>query len=151
MAVVVSRHCGIIAIPRWIARGAKLTSILVAFVTCAPLRRPRHGAAGSGDMPDGKSAMARRQYLDEMAATLGNWATQILDLQAKAQSAGDEQQFFVSRQMAALQRQRTEYAARMNDMRDMSGDGFTDMRKSTERMAAEFRKTYVQAASRFAP
>ena len=52
--------------------------------------------------------------------------------------------------MAALRQQRTEYAEQMRKTRDTSEAVFRDMRQSAERMAAEFRKTYVQAAGRFA-
>jgi hypothetical protein len=53
--------------------------------------------------------------------------------------------------VAALQRRRTEYAEQMGRTRDTSEAVFRDMRRGAERIAAEFRKTYVQAASRFAP
>ena len=52
--------------------------------------------------------------------------------------------------MAALQQQRTEYAQQMWKTRDTRAAVFRDMRQSAERMAAEFRKTYMQATSRFA-
>jgi hypothetical protein len=73
----------------------------------------------------------RKGYRDRMAATLEEWSAQIADLQAKARSAGDEQQ--------------------MGRTRDTGEAVFRDMRLGAERIAAEFRKTYVQAASRFAP
>jgi conjugal transfer/entry exclusion protein len=94
--------------------------------------------------------MTPKRYSDRMAATLKEWSAQIADLQAKARSAGGEQQAQIGRQVAALQQQRTEYAEQMRKTRDTSEAVFRDMRQGAERMAAEFRKTYVQAASRFA-
>jgi hypothetical protein len=92
----------------------------------------------------------RKRYSDRMAATLKEWSAQIADLQAKARSAGGEQQARIGRQVAALQQQRAGYAEQMRKTRDTSEAVFRDMRQGAERMAAEFRKTYVQTASRFA-
>jgi ERCC4-related helicase len=93
----------------------------------------------------------RKRYSDRMAATLKAWSAQIADLQAKARSAGGEQQARIGRQVADLQQQRTEYAEQMSKTRDTRAAVFRDMRRGAERIAAEFRKTYVQATSRFAP
>jgi hypothetical protein len=93
----------------------------------------------------------RKGYGGRMAATLEEWSAQIADLQAKARSAGDEQRARIGHQVAALQRRRTEYAEQMGKTRDTSEAVFRDMRLGAERIAVEFRKTYVQAASRFAP
>jgi hypothetical protein len=78
-----------------------------------------------------------------MAATLKKWSAQIADLQAKARSAGGEQQTRIGRQVADLQQQRTEYAQQMRKTRDTSAAVFRDMRQGAERIAAEFRKTYM--------
>jgi hypothetical protein len=96
----------------------------------------------------------RKRYRARMAATLAGWSAQIVDLQAKARSAGGEQQARIGRQVAAFQRQWTEYAEqaeRMAKTRGTSEAAFRDLRQGAERMAAAFRKTYVQAASRFEP
>ena len=93
----------------------------------------------------------RKGYGDRMAATLEEWSAQIADLQAKARSAGGEQRARIGRQVAALQQQRAEYAEQMRKTRDTGEAVFRDTRQDAERIAAEFRKTYVQAASRFAP
>ena len=92
-----------------------------------------------------------KRYSDRMAATLKAWSAQIADRQAKARSAGGEQQARIGRQVDTLQRQRTEYAQQMWKTRDTRAAVFRDMRQGAERMAAEFRKTYMQATSRFAP
>ena len=92
----------------------------------------------------------RKRYSDRMATTLKAWSAQIADLQAKARTADGEQQARIGRKVADLQQQRTEYAEQMRKTRDTSEAVFRDMRQSAERMAAEFRKTYVQAAGRFA-
>ena len=52
--------------------------------------------------------------------------------------------------MATLQQQRTEYGRQMRKTRDTRAAVFRDMRQGAEQMAAEFRKTYMQATSRFA-
>jgi hypothetical protein len=85
----------------------------------------------------------RKRYSDRMAATLKKWSAQIADLQAKARSAGGEQQARIGRQVADLQQQRTEYAQQMRKTRDTSAAVFRDMRQGAERIAAEFRKTYM--------
>ena len=85
-----------------------------------------------------------------MTATLKEWSAQVTDLQAKARTADGVQQAWIGRPVAALRQQRTEYAEQMRKTRDTSEAVFRDMRQSAERMAAEFRKTYVQAAGRFA-
>ena len=92
----------------------------------------------------------RKRYSDRMATTLKAWSAQIADLQAKARTAGGEQQARIGRQVADLRQQRTEYAEQMRKTRDTRAAVFRDMRQSAERMAAEFRKTYMQATSRFA-
>ena len=92
----------------------------------------------------------RKRYSDRMATTLKAWSAQIADLQAKARTAGGEQQARIGRQVATLQQQRTEYAQQMWKTRDTRAAVFRDMRQGAERMAAEFRKTYMQATSRFA-
>jgi hypothetical protein len=92
----------------------------------------------------------RKRYSDQMAATLKEWSAHIADLQMKARTAGGEQQARIGRQVAALQQQRTEYAEQMLKTRDTKAAVFRDMRRGAERMAAEFRKTYMQATSRFA-
>jgi hypothetical protein len=92
---------------------------------------------------------ARKRYLDRMSATLEEWSTQIADLQAKARSAGGEQQQLISRRIAALYEQRTGYLAHMNETRDTSAGMLRDMEKGAKRIAAEFRRIYVQSASRF--
>ena len=80
----------------------------------------------------------RKRYSDRMAATLKAWSAQIADRQANG------------RKVADLQQQRTEYAQQMWKTRDTRAAVFRDMRQGAERMAAEFRKTYMQATSRFA-
>ena len=92
----------------------------------------------------------RKRYSERMATTLKAWSARVTDLQAKARTAGGEQQAWIGRPVAALPQQRTEYAEQMTKTRDTSEAVFRDMRESAERMAAEFRKTYVQAAGRFA-
>jgi hypothetical protein len=92
----------------------------------------------------------RKRDSDRMAATLEPWSAQIVDLQAKVRSASGKQQAWIGRPVAALRQQRTEYAEQMRKTRDTSEAVFRNMRQSAERMAAEFRKTYVQAAGRFA-
>jgi hypothetical protein len=92
---------------------------------------------------------ARRECLDRMAATLELWSMQIIELRAKARSGSNEQQFLISRQMGALQRQWSEYAVQMNKVVDMNEAELAEMRESTERMTVEFSKIYGQAASRF--
>jgi hypothetical protein len=78
-----------------------------------------------------------------MGATLKAWSAQIADLQAKARSAGGEQQARIGRQVDTLQRQRTEYAQQMWKTRDTRAAVFRGMRQGAERIAAEFRKTYM--------
>ena len=85
----------------------------------------------------------RKRYSDRMAATLKAWSAQIADRQAKARSAGGEQQARIGRQVANLQQQRTEYAQQMWRIRDTRAAVFRNMQKSAEQMAAEFRKTYM--------
>jgi hypothetical protein len=92
----------------------------------------------------------RKRDSDRMTATLEEWSAQVNDQQAKARTADGEQQARIGRPVAALRQQRTEYAEQMRKTRDTSEAAFRDMRQSAERMAAEFRKTYVQAAGRFA-
>ena len=91
-----------------------------------------------------------KRYSDRMAATITEWSTQIGDLQAKARSAGGGQQARIGRQVADLQQQRFEYAQQMRKVRDAGGAVFRDLRQRSERMTAEFRKTYMQTMSRFA-
>lgn len=93
--------------------------------------------------------MTRKTYGDEMAATLREWSAQVTDLQ-KARTADGEQQAWIGRPVAALRQKRTEYAEQMRKTRGKSEAVFRDMRQDAERMAAEFRKTYVQAVGRFA-
>ena len=84
----------------------------------------------------------RKRYSDRMAATLKAWSAQIADRQAKARSAGGEQQARIGRQVANLQ-QRTEYAQQMWRIRDTRAAVFRNMQKSAEQMAAGFRKSYM--------
>ena len=84
-----------------------------------------------------------KRYSDRMAATLKAWSAQIADLQAKARSAGGEQQARIGRQVANLQQQRTEYAQQMWRIRDARAAVFRNMQKSAEQMAAGFRKSYM--------
>ena len=92
----------------------------------------------------------RKQDLQHMAATLEAWAGQIADLQAKARTAGAEQRLVVSGQIAALRQQRRAYEAQMADTRGASAAVFRDMQLGAERTAGEFRRLYLQTASRFA-
>ena len=85
----------------------------------------------------------RKRYSDRMAATLKAWSAQIADLQAKAGSAGGEQQARIGRRVDTLQRQRTEYAQQMWKTRDTRAAVFRGMRQGAERIAAEFRKTFM--------
>jgi hypothetical protein len=85
-----------------------------------------------------------------MAATLEAWAGQIADLQAKARTAGAEQRLLVSSQIAALRQQRRAYEAQMAETRGVSATVFRDMQRGAARTAAEFRRLYLQTASRFA-
>ena len=84
-----------------------------------------------------------KRYSDRMAATLEAWSAQIADLQAKARSAGGEQQARISRRWPPCSSSRTEYAEQMSKTRDTRAAVFGDMRQSAERMAAEFRKSYM--------
>ena len=84
-----------------------------------------------------------KRYSDRMAATLKAWSAQIAGLQAKARSAGDEQQARIGRQVANLQQQRTEYAQQMWKTRDTRAAVFRGMRQGAEQMAAGFRKSYM--------
>ena len=72
------------------------------------------------------------------------------DLQAKANSAGAEQQLVMGGRLTALRQRRPAYEAQMADTRGASAAVFRDMQLGAERMAEEFRKLYVQTASRFA-
>ena len=85
----------------------------------------------------------RKRYRDRMAATLEEWSAQIADLQAKARSAGGEQQARIGRQVANLQQQRTGYAQQIWRIRDTRAAVFRNMQKSAEQMAAGFRKSYM--------
>ena len=62
---------------------------------------------------------------------------------------GAEQQLVMSGQIAALRQQRRAYEAQMADTRGASAAVFRDMQRGAERMAEEFRKLYLQTASRF--
>jgi hypothetical protein len=95
-------------------------------------------------------ATTRKQDLTRMAATLEAWAGQIADLQAKARTAGAEQRLAMSDQIAALRQQRRAYEAQMADTRGASAAVFRDIQLGAERVAKEFRKLYLQTASRFA-
>jgi hypothetical protein len=95
-------------------------------------------------------ATTRRQDLQRMAATLEAWAGQIADLQAKARSAGAERRQVMNGQLAALRRQRRAYEAQLADTRGASEAVFRDMQRGAERTAEEFRRLYLQTASRFA-
>jgi hypothetical protein len=95
-------------------------------------------------------ATTRKQDLERMVATLETWAGQIADLQAKARSAGAEQKRVMSGQLTALRQRRRAYEAQMADTRGASAAVFRDMQLGAERMAEEFRKLYLQTASRFA-
>ena len=95
-------------------------------------------------------ATTRKQDLQHMAATLEAWAGQIADLQAKARTAGAEQRLLVSSQIAALRQQQRAYAAQLADTRGASAAVFRDMQLGAERTAGEFRRLYLQTASRFA-
>ena len=85
----------------------------------------------------------RKRYSNRMAATLKAWSAQIADRRAKARGAGGEQQARIGRQVAALQQQRTEYAQQMWKTRDTRAAVFRGMRQGAERIAAEFRRTYM--------
>jgi hypothetical protein len=92
----------------------------------------------------------RKRYVDQMAATLLEWSAQIADLQWRAKSASAERQAQIGEQVAALRSRWAAYDQRQRTAKDMSAAVFRDMRGSADRIAAEFRKIYVQAASRFA-
>ena len=93
----------------------------------------------------------RESFADRMAATLEAWSAQIADLQAKGCSAGGEQQARIGRQVADLQKHRTEYAQLM---RKTLGPERGRVSGTCGRVPSgwrpEFRKTYMQATSRFA-
>ena len=95
-------------------------------------------------------ASTRKQDLKRMVATLEAWAEQIADLRAKAHTAGAGQRLVMSGQIAALRQQRRTYEAQMADTRGTSPAVFRDMQLAAAHMAEEFRKLYVQTASRFA-
>ena len=95
-------------------------------------------------------ATTRKQDLKRMVATLETWTGQIADLRAKAHTAGAEQRLVMSGQIAALRQQRRAYEVQLADTRGASAAVFRDMQLAAERMAEEFRKLYVQTASRFA-
>ena len=95
-------------------------------------------------------ATTRKQDLQHMAATLEAWAGQIADLQAKARTAGAEQRLVVNSQIATLRQQQRAYAAQLADTRGARAAVFRDMQLGAERVAKEFRKLYLQTASRFA-
>ena len=95
-------------------------------------------------------ASTRKQDLKRMVATLEAWAGQIADLQAKAHTAGAEQRLVMSGQIAALRQQRRAYEVQMADTHGASTAVFRDMQLGAERMADEFKKLYVQTASRSA-
>jgi hypothetical protein len=92
---------------------------------------------------------ARKRHLGRMSLTLEQWSAQIADLAAKARSASGEQQLRIGRQMAALQQQRARYQANMDDTREASAGMLREMEKGATRIAGEFRRIYIQAASRF--
>ena len=94
-------------------------------------------------------ATGRRHDLKRMVAMLEAWKEQIADLQAKARTAGAEQQLVMSGKIAALRQLRREYELQMADTRGASVAVFRDMQLAAERMAKTFRKLYLQAASRF--
>jgi hypothetical protein len=94
-------------------------------------------------------ATTRKQDLQHMAATLEAWAGQIADLRAKARSAGTERQLVMGGQLTALRQQQRAYAAQLADTRGASAAVFRDLQRGAERIAGEFRKLYLQAASRF--
>ena len=56
----------------------------------------------------------------------------------------------MSGQIAALRQRRRAYEVQMADTSGASAAVFRDMQLAAERMAEEFRKLYVQTASRFA-
>jgi cytochrome c1 len=92
----------------------------------------------------------RGQDLARMTATLETWAAQIADLQAKARTAGAAQQLAMSGQLTALRQQRRDYEEQLANTAGASAAVFRDMLLAAERIAAEFRRLYVQASSRFA-
>ena len=94
-------------------------------------------------------ATRRRHDLKRMVAMLEAWKEQIADLQAKARTAGTEQHLVMSGKIAALRQLRREYELQMADTRGASVAVFRDMQLSAGRMAENFRKLYLQAASRF--
>ena len=94
-------------------------------------------------------ATTRKQDLQHVAATLEAWAGQIADLRAKARSAGTERQLVMGRQLTALRQQQRAYAAQMAGTRGASAAVFRDMQRGAERIAGEFRRLYLQMASRF--
>jgi hypothetical protein len=95
-------------------------------------------------------ATTRKQDLRHMAATLEAWAGQIADLQVKARAAGAERRPGMSGRLAALRRQRRAYEAQMADTRGAGAAVFRDMQRGAKRIAEEFRRLHLQAASRFA-
>jgi hypothetical protein len=113
------------------------------------------GAVSGSGMPPGRGLesdmmAARRRHLERMAATLDEWSGQIADLEAKARSAGGEQHLLIGRRIAALCERRAAYRAQMDATRDTSAGMLRGMRKDARRIAAEFRRIYIQSASRFA-
>ena len=94
-------------------------------------------------------ATTRKQDLKRMVATLETWTGQIADLREKAHRAGAEQRLVMSGQIAALRKRRRAYEVQMADTSGASAAVFRDMQLAAARKAEEFRKIYVQTASRF--
>jgi septal ring factor EnvC (AmiA/AmiB activator) len=102
-------------------------------------------------MPEeGKTMTMRDDYTNQMATNLKQWSTQLGELQTKVQHAGAEQKAQLEANLTALKAQQTAYQEQMKKARDASDAAFADIRQGSERMAAEFAKSYAQAFGRFA-
>jgi hypothetical protein len=93
---------------------------------------------------------ARKRYLGQMDSTLREWSLQIADLEWKGLSGEPEQRARVAGRVVALRQQRDAYEAGMSEIRDTNAGMFREGRSRAERLAAEFRRIYIQSASRFA-
>jgi hypothetical protein len=94
-------------------------------------------------------ATGRTYDLRRMVVMLDAWKEQIADLQAKARTAGAEQHLVMSGKIAGLRQLRRAYELQMTETHGASAAVFREIQRTAEGMAENFRKLYLQAASRF--
>ncbi len=93
--------------------------------------------------------MSKQAYCEKLEAQLREWDARVDLIKAKAKGLQAEAKIEYESQIQALQHQRQEAVARLEDLRKRSELAWEDLKDGTERAWSELGKTMESFTSRF--